>query len=199
MKRLVITGSTRVDPTDAGGPPSAGRVPRYSRMLCRVMSLVAVVVALSSQGLAQPAAPKELRGIIHDYLLTGGERWHVSGEWSLRLKGDRGDLSVGFIGVPRDNPPLFPASVAHTHHVSIVEGDVALTEDGNGNSILTISGPGTFTGNGNLQLAFSGSHVKVTIKGGDAISYSNFEMIIDPPAASHYGTETFHGVVTQQQ
>ena len=139
--------------------------------------------------------------MIHDYLVTGGERWHVSGEWFLQLKGDRsiGDFSAGFIGVPRDNPPLFPASAAHTHHVSIVEGDVAVTEDGNGNSILTISGPGTFTGNGNLQSAFSGSHVEVTIKGGNAISYSNFEMIIGPPATSHYGTETFHGVVTQQQ
>jgi hypothetical protein len=83
--------------------------------------------------------------------------------------------------------------------VSIVGGDVAVTEDDNGNSILTISGPGTFAGNGNLQSAFSESHVEVTIKGGNAISYSNFEMIIGPPATSHYGTETFHGVVTQQQ
>ncbi|MEO8520405.1 MAG: hypothetical protein ABI603_03515, partial [Acidobacteriota bacterium] len=62
-----------------------------------------------------------------------------------------------------------------------------------------ISGPGTFAGNGNLQSAFSGSHVEVTIKGGNAITYSNFEMIIGPPAASHYGTETFHGVVTEQR
>jgi len=61
------------------------------------------------------------------------------------------------------------------------------------------SGPGTFTGNGNLQSAFSGSHVEVTVKGGNAISYSNFKMIIGPPATSHYGTETFHGVVTQQR
>ena len=139
--------------------------------------------------------------MIHDYLLTSGERWHAAGEWSLQLKSDRstGDFSAAFIGVPRDNPPVFPTSAAHTHHVSIVEGDVVVTEDANWNSILTISGPGTFAGNGNLQSAFSGSHVEVTIKGGNAISYSNFEMIIGPPATSHYGTETFHGVVTQQR
>ncbi len=135
--------------------------------------------------------------MIHDYLLTNGERWHVSGEWSLQLRGQsRGDFSAAWIGVPRDNPPLFLASAAHTHHVSIVDGDVAITEDAKGNSILTISGPGTFAGNGNLQSAFSGSLVAVTIKGGNAISYSNFEMVIGPPATSHYGTETFHGVVT---
>ncbi|HXI14634.1 MAG TPA: hypothetical protein VNM92_18605 [Thermoanaerobaculia bacterium] len=199
IDRDPVTRSSRVDPTEAGGPPPARRAPMYGRMLWRVTSLVAVVLALSGQGLAQSAAPTELRGRIHDYLLTNDERWHVSGEWSLQLKGDsRGDFSAALIGVPRDNPPRFPVSVAHTHHVSIVEGVVAITENANGNSILTISGPGTFAGNGNLQSAFSGSRVQVTIKGGNAISYSNFEMIIGPPAStSHYGTETFHGVVTQ--
>ncbi len=193
-----VTRSSRLDPTEAGGPPPARRAPMSGRMLWRVTSLVAVVLALSGQGLAQPAAPTELRGMIHDYLLTNGERWHVSGEWSLQLKGpSRGDFSAAMIGVPRDNPPFSPASVAHTHHVSIVEGDVAITVNANGNSILTISGPGTFTGNGNLQSAFSGSPVQVTIKGGNAISYSNVEMIIGGLAATnHYGTETFHGVVT---
>jgi hypothetical protein len=201
IDRAPVTRSSRVDPTEAGGRPPARRAPKYSRMLWRVSSLVAVVLALGGQGLAHAAAPKGLRGIIHDYLLTNGERWHVSGEWSLQLKGHRskGDFAAAFIGVPRDNPPLFPASVAHTHHVSIVEGDVDITEDANGNSILTISGPGTFAGNGTLQSAFSGSQVEVTIKGGNAISYSNFEMIIGPPATDHYGTETFHGLVTEQQ
>jgi len=196
---IPITRSSRVDPTEAGGQPPPRRVPMYSRMVWRVTSLVAIVLALGGQGLAQPAAPKQLRGIIHDYLLTSGERWHVSGEWSLQLKGhrSRGDFSAAFIGVPRDNPPLLPASVAHTHHVSIVEGDVAITEDDNGNSILTISGPGIFAGSGNLQSAFSGSPVEVTIKGGNAISYSNFGMVIGPPATDHYGTETFHGLVTE--
>lgn len=173
----------------------------HSRMPWRVALLAAIVVALSGQGLAQPAAPKELSGTIHDYLVTNGERWHVGGEWSLRLKGDRstGDFLAMFIGVPRDNPPLFPISAAHSHFVSIVDGDVTVTQDGNGNLILTISGPGTFTGNGNLQSAYSGSHVEVTIKGGDTIPYSNFGMTISPPASEHYGDETFHGLVTRQR
>ncbi|HXG56121.1 MAG TPA: hypothetical protein VNJ03_12145 [Vicinamibacterales bacterium] len=103
----------------------------YGRMLWRVTSLVAVVFALSGQGLAQSAAPTALRGTIHDYLLTNGERWHVSGEWSLQLTGQsKGDFSAALIGVPRDNPPTFPGvSVAHTHHVSIVQGDVAITQN----------------------------------------------------------------------
>jgi len=196
-----VTRSSRVNPTEAGGRSPAGRAPLYSRMLWRMAALVALILALGGQGLAHPAAPKQLRGIIHDYLLTNGERWHVSGEWSLQLKGHRskGDFAAAFIGVPRDNPPLFPTSVAHTHHVSIAEGDVTITEDANGNSILTISGPGTFAGNGNLQTAFSGSQVQVTIKGGNAVPFSNFEMIIGPPATDHYGTQTFHGLVTGQQ
>ena len=171
------------------------------RMLWRMTALVAVVVALSGQGLAQPAAPKALRGVIHDYLLTNGERWHAAGEWSLQLTGDRsrGDFSAIFIGVPRDNPPAFPTSAAHTHSVSIVDGQVVVTQDASGNSVLTISGPGTFTGNGNLQAGFSGSEVAVTLKGGNTIAYSNFEMVIGPPATDHYGTETFHGVVTGRE
>ena len=172
-----------------------------SRMHWSLVSLAAIVIALSGQGLAQPAAPKELSGTIHDYLVTTGERWHVSGEWSLQLKGDRskGDFLAMFIGVPRDKPPLFPNSGPHTHFVSIVDGDVVVTQDENGSLRLTISGPGTFTGNGNLQAAYSGSHVEATITGGNAIPYSNFGMTIGAPASEHYGDETFHGVVTRQR
>lgn len=177
------------------------RILMYSRMHWRVALLAAIFVALSAQGLAQPAAPKELSGMIHDYLVTAGERWHVAGEWSLQLKGDRstGEFRAMFIGVPRDNPPLFPNSVPHTHSVSIVDGNVTVTRDANGNLRLTISGPGTFTGNGNLQAAYSGSHVEVTITGGNTIPYSNFGMTISAPASQHYGDETFHGVVTRQK
>lgn len=198
IDRAAVTRSSRADATESGGPPPPRRAPAYSRMLWRVASLVAVVVALGGQGLAQPAAPTELRGIIHDYVFTNGERWHVSGEWSVQLRGQsKGDFSAALIGVPRDNPPAFPVSVAHTHHVSIVEGDVAITVNASGHSILTISGAGTFTGNGNLQSTFSGSPVQVTIKGGNAISYSNFDMIIGGLAATnHYGTEPFDGLVT---
>ena len=172
-----------------------------SRMRSRVASIAAIVVALSGQGLAQSAAPKELSGTIHDYLVTNGERWHVSGEWFLQVKGDKstGDFSAMFIGVPRDKPPLFPNSGPHTHFVSIVDGQVAVTEDENGRLILTISGAGIFTGNGNLQSAYSGSHVEVTITGGNTIRYSNFGMTISAPASEHYGDETFHGVVTRQR
>jgi hypothetical protein len=170
-------------------------------MYRRVVSLAAVVVALSGQGLAQTAAPKELSGTIHDYLVTNGERWQVSGEWSLQVKGDKrkGDFLAMFIGVPRDNPPLFAVSRPHTHFVSIVDGNVAVTQDENGNLRLTISGPGTFTGNGNAQTAFAGSQVEVTITGGNTIPYSNFGMTISAPASGHYGDETFHGLVTRQR
>src|SRR3954453_1205829 len=78
IDRDPVTRSSRVDPTEAGGPPPARRAPMHTRMLWRVTGLVAVVLALGGQGLAHSEAPKELRGIIHDYLLTNGERWHAS-------------------------------------------------------------------------------------------------------------------------
>jgi hypothetical protein len=173
----------------------------HSRMHWRLASLAAIVVVLSAQSLAQPAAPKELSGTIHDYLVTNGERWHVSGEWSLQLKGDggTGDFSAMFIGVPRDNPPLFPNSAAHTHFVSVANAQITATQDETGKRTLIVSGPGTFTGNGNLQASFSGSHVEVRITGGNTIPYSNFGMTISAPASEHYGNETFHGVVTRQR
>ena len=164
-------------------------------------SLAAIVVILGVEGLAQPAAPKELGGIIHDYLLTNGERWHVSGEWVLQLKADRstGDFTAMFIGVPRDSPPTNAGSAAHTHFVSIVDGDITVTEDANGRKTLTVIGAGTFTGNGNLQRAYTGSRVEIRITGGDTIAYSNFGMTISAPASEHYGDETFHGLVTRQR
>lgn len=63
--------------------------------------------------------------------MTNGERWDVSGEWSLQVKGARskGDFLAMFIGVPREKPPLFSNSGPHTHFVSMVDGDVAVTED----------------------------------------------------------------------
>jgi hypothetical protein len=66
IERDPVTRSSRVDRTEAAGQPPGRRVPMYSRMLWRVTSLVAVVLALGGQGLAHPAAPKELRGIIRD-------------------------------------------------------------------------------------------------------------------------------------
>jgi hypothetical protein len=83
--------------------------------------------------------------------------------------------------------------------VSIADAHVTATEDVDGNRILTVSGPGLFTGNGNLQAAFTGSHVEVKITGGNTIAYSNFGMTISSPASQHYGDETFHGVVTRER
>jgi hypothetical protein len=171
-----------------------------STILGRLTFIGAIVLALTSQGLAHNAAKAtKVSGSIDDYVEVGGERWHASGEWSLLARGgsDKGDFSLALHGVPRDSPPLYPVSMAHTHHVSIADGVVTVTKDpANGKLTLTLTGPATITSQGNLMGA-SGSVVTVTVTGGTALRYSNVAVTFSQAAIDHFGSMPYHGVVTQ--
>jgi hypothetical protein len=171
-----------------------------STILGRLTLVGAIVLALGSQGLAHnPAKAAKVSGSIDDYVEVAGERWHASGEWALLLRrgNDRGDFSLALHGVPRDSPPLYPVSAAHTHHVSIAEGVVTVTKDPtNGKLTLTLTGPATITSQGNLMGA-SGSVVTVTVTGGTALPYSNVAVTFSQAAVVHFGSLPYHGVVTQ--
>jgi hypothetical protein len=158
----------------------------------RVASLLAIILAVSSQGLAQAPAHK-LAGTINDYTaaLDGAGPWHISGEWSLSLKGDggRGDFSAALNMVRADNA----VRAAHTHHVTIAEGDVTLLANG-----FQISGAAWMTSNGNLA-GFSGSTVDIQATGGNALELSNVTVTFGGAAASHFGDQPVHGVITQRR
>jgi hypothetical protein len=161
-------------------------------LVWRVAFLLAIVSALSSQGLAQASAQK-FGGRINDYTaaLDAGGPWHISGEWSLALKGDsgKGDFTVALSMVRSDNL----VRSAHTHHVTLSDGDVTLLANG-----FRITGAAVMTSNGNTA-GFSGSSVDIQVTGGSALPESNVTMTFGGAAATHFGDQPVHGVVTQRR
>jgi hypothetical protein len=159
-------------------------------ILWRVASLVTIALALSSQGLAQPADTEKLGGAINEYTaaLDAGGPWHVTGKWSVSRKGESGkaDFSAALGMVRADNP----ARAAHTHHVAVIDGEVTPLANG-----FRISGTATITSNGNLA-GFSGSPVDIDVTGGNTLPFSNVTVTFGGGATAHFGDQPLHGVVT---
>lgn len=161
-------------------------------ILWRVAAVATITLALSAQGLADGPAHK-LGGTINDYTaaLDAGGPWHVSGEWSLKLKGEggKGDFAAALSMVRADNP----VRSAHTHH--LVLDDAAVTPLPNG---FRISGAAVMTSNGNLA-GFSGSTVDIEATGGNLLPFSNVTVTFGGAAVGHFGDQPLHGVVTHQR
>ena len=160
-----------------------------SFVLRRVIPVLAIALALSHQGAAQESTPQKLGGLIDHYTapLDANGPWHISGEWSVWVRGDsgRGDFSAALNMVRSDSAVRQP----HTHHVTIDDGEVVSTE-----TSFTISGTATVTGNGNL--AFT-SPVEVVVSGGNAVAYSNVSVRFTGAAGvGHFGADAVRGVVT---
>lgn len=158
----------------------------------RVLSLVALTLALSGQGLA--AGPRELRlgGLVNDYTadFDGAGAWHIAGEWSMQVNGDsgKGTFSVGFtMARAAGEPRSF-----HTHHVTLDGGEVTALANG-----YRITGTAVMTGNGNLA-GFSGSPMTVDLTGGNSLPFSNLSITFFGGAANHFGTGTIKGIVTKR-
>jgi hypothetical protein len=162
-------------------------------ILWRAASLVTIALALSSQGRAETAAQTSFDGVINDYTaaLDSGGSWHVSGEWSVSLKGDsgKGEFSAALGMVRSENP----ARAAHTHHVTLIDGDVTPLANG-----FRVSGAAEITSNGNLA-GFSGSPVDIQVTGGNSLPFSNVTVTFGGAAAAHFGDQPLHGIVTQRR
>jgi hypothetical protein len=162
-----------------------------------IAAAVAVVMALPSQGLAQSRLPMAtlmmFNGIIDDFtpVLDANGPWQVSGQWSAMLTGTsgRGNFSVGLNMVRAETTPRS----AHTHHVTLSDGQVTLLPNG-----FRISGNAIITSNGNLA-GFSGSPVDVEVTGGNTVTYSNITVTFAGGAIAHFGDQPLHGVVSQRQ
>lgn len=164
-----------------------------SKIVWRVLSVLALTAALSAQGLAQGQAQQKLGGLINDYTaaLDPGGPWHIVGEWTLALQGNSGkaDFSAALSMVRADNP----IRSFHTHHITVTDGVVTALSNG-----YRITGIGVMTGNGNLA-GFSGSPVDVVITGGNALEFSNIAITFGGAAVAHFGSEPIEGVVTERR
>ena len=161
--------------------------------LVRVAALVLLTLAVSGPGRAEMAPPSRLAGEIDDYtaLADPAGPWHLSGTWSVTLEGQsgKGDFSLALSMVRSQNPE--PS--AHTHHVSVEDGDVTPVANG-----FEISGTAVITSNGNVA-PFSGSPVDFQIIGGNGLPYSNASVTFAGAAAAHFGELPIHGVVTSRR
>jgi hypothetical protein len=181
MKTLHVTNSIHRSP--------------LRRALLIIAAAVTIVVALTSQGLAQPGpqTPTMFSGIIDDFtpVLDTNGPWQVSGPWSLTLRGHsgRGDFSWGVNMARAEND----VRMQHTHQVTISDGQVTSLANG-----FQISGNAIITLNGN-PAPFSGSPVVVQVTGGSAVPFENVVLTFGGDAVMHFGDQPFHGVVTQRQ
>ena len=162
-------------------------------VLWRLIPIVTIALALSSQGVAQSSSPSKIGGLIQHYTaaLDANGPWFISGEWSVWAKGNSGkaDFSAVLNMIRSDNATRQP----HTHHVTMVDGEFALTGTG-----FAVSGVADVTSNGNL--VFAGVPVEIEVTGGTAVAYSNVLVrFTGGGALNHFGAEPLTGVVTPER
>jgi hypothetical protein len=172
--------------------------------------IIPVLVLASIAALAQNTAPKRFSGVINAYspqttTPTGTiGPYEVRGPWSLKLKRDSGkadfsaalnmELSDGWV-ITENNSNFDPtARGAHTHHITLVDGDVTTTSTGG----LLINGTATITLNGN-PAPVSPSPMTIEITGGTDVEFSNITLTFGSPGSKHFGTEPLPGVVRRTE
>lgn len=177
---------------------------RKTSFVIAVVAAIAVAAgahAIAQENGAQP--PLGVSGTFNDYVWVesgaGAGAWHVSGEWTARIKGNSGkaDFTASLLGVRSDlwvlqtfADPANPAlRTPHTHHVGLVDAAVTVLADG-----IRLEGIATITGNGSVA-PYSGSTVRVDITGGNLINYSNVKMTFFGAAIGHFGPQPYDGLV----
>jgi hypothetical protein len=158
---------------------------------CRIVPVVAFVLALGVQGLAQSNSPFKIEGSINDFTdpTNAAGPWHITGDWTAELRGRSGhvDFVVGLAMVRSTG------AASHTHHVALY--DATVTPIANG---YRISGNAVIASNGTLA-AFTGSHLDVDITGGADVPLSNVKLTFGGAAVSHFGDLPIEGVVTPRR
>lgn len=181
----------------------------------RSAGMIAVLALAAGTGaLAQTPTPREFRGVINDFTpasgISPGGPWEVRGHWSLILKGrhceadckadfsaaltmERSDLGVIQNGGGDLNNPM--DRMAHTHHITLVDGEVTNIQGG-----IEITGKATVTANGAWPPPFGPELPTLTIDitggtGENSVAHANITLLFGSPASGHFGTHPLHGVV----
>ncbi len=173
-----------------------------------VISLaLAAAVATSAHVFAQGNANKvrfqDVSGTFNDYVWVeagaGAGAWHVTGEWTARVKGQsgKGDFTGSLLGVRSDlwvletsgDPANPTVRSAHTHHVGLVGAEVTVIPNG-----IRLEGTAVITANGS-EAPYSNSTVRVDITGGSLLGYSNIRLTFFGEAIEHFGSQPYDGLV----
>lgn len=165
-----------------------------------------LVLGMSIGALAQSPVQGNFSGLINDYtpgtLVSPVGPWEIRGEWSLMVNGDSGtaNFSAALTMVRSDywivlNPSEQDTPqdrVAHTHHVSLVNGRITPITNG-----FRVTGTATITASGS-PAAFSPSPLTIDITGGSSVPYSNIKLTFGSPASGHFGTYPLDGIVRRR-
>jgi hypothetical protein len=166
------------------------------------VSLV-IAVVMSTQALAQETPQTRVAGTFNDYVWVetgpGGGAWHVTGEWYAQLKGDSGkaEFVASLLGVRSDlwvlqtaADPQNPALRSpHTHHVGLLNADLAVIPNG-----IRLTGLAIITANGGVA-PYSGAPIQVDITGGNLLRFSNVKLTFFGAAIDHFGPQPYEGLV----
>lgn len=162
-----------------------------------ILALTLFVMTAMSQN---PATPTKLEGVINDFsprstVPTGP--YLVNGHWSLQFNpSGQADFTASLTMVRSDlwfvetngDPDSQAARNFHSHHIKVTDGQVQTV-----NNTIVVTGAATITSNGNE--VFPGSSVQIEISGGNAVARSNMRLIIEGPAAAHFTSQPYEGVV----
>jgi hypothetical protein len=163
--------------------------------------LALTLFVVAAEALYDAPSPTKLEGVINDFsprstVPTGP--YLVSGLWSLQFQPNgKADFAASLTMVRSDlwfvetagDPESQTARNFHTHHIQMNVGQVEIV-----NGTMVITGPATITSNGNE--VFPGSSVQIEITGGAVVGTSNIKLTIVGPAAAHFTSQPYEGVVT---
>jgi hypothetical protein len=195
------------------------KVSLWARAILTVLALSVCTFALAQS--SNHRQLRELGGVLNDYTPATASTnapsgtpsvagpWEVRGHWQLALKGrekaqfsaaltmERSDAGVTVSGGGDLNNPM--DRMAHTHHITILDGDVTPTATG-----FQVTGYATITKDGAFPPPFGSTLPLLTIEitggtGEDSVRFSNITVLFAAPAAGHFGTAPLHGVVHSVQ
>ena len=169
-----------------------------SRTVGLLVFAVTLVMGANTPASAQTPAQTKYEGTVSDYVQVGAITWLITGSWTLELKGrsDTGSFSASLNMVN----PAAPETAAHTHHVTLAEGEVEYDEDwSTGAPRFTLTGPAAVTSQGNV--AWADAPITVIMTGGataTGLRFSNLSLAFGDPASGHFGSSAIVGVVEQK-
>jgi hypothetical protein len=175
-----------------------------SKALEWTVRTIAVLVLTASVAAQGQLKDQKFEGVINAYspqTATGTGPYEIRGPWSLKLKSDstKADFSAALNMEFSDGWVLTTGKMnfdpnargAHTHHITVVNGEVTLIPNG-----FQVSGTAAFTKDGGpAPTTVAPSPVIIQITGGSDVEFSNITLTFQSPGSNHFGTAPLPGVV----
>jgi hypothetical protein len=183
-----------------------------------VMGLCSIALTWAAgNSRAQDLRSVHFSGLINDYSPSNesGGPWEIRGQWSLDIDPSgtaafSADLNMetsdyGITDTTQVNPTNPTTRTPHTHHISVTNATVrydtsvcpANTPPSSGSGVVVTGTAPTTANGGPAPFASKGaSNLQVCITGGSELEFSNVTLVYTGPAASHFGAQPIHGVVT---